>query len=251
MRNRGRVSMLIRLLLCLKLCPKNYAEVKVISKDLRVNDEIRAREVRLIDKDGQQVGIMSLREALRLAGEAGLDLVEISPSAKPPVCRIMDYGRYKYELAKREKEARKKQHVVHIKEVKMRPTIEDHDFEVWVRRTERFLEEGDKIKGIITFRGREIVHADLGRKVLDRLAQRVAHLAVIERPPKIEGRNMIMILNPKPEVVARAEVRSAPAKENKDRPVDGKSAGDRPSQTAAAVEEDEARRSEHAQGKDA
>jgi len=228
--------------------------VKVISKDLRVNDEIRAREVRLIDKDGQQVGIMSLREALRLAGESGLDLVEISPSAKPPVCRIMDYGRYKYELAKREKEARKKQRVVHIKEVKMRPTIEDHDFEVWVRRTERFLEEGDKIKGIITFRGREIVHADLGRKVLDRLAQRVAHLAVVERPPKLEGRNMIMILNPKPEVVARAEARAVPVKESKDKPADGKLVGEKavgPAQTAAGVEEEEARRSEHAQGKDA
>lgn len=228
--------------------------MKVISKDLRVNDEIRAREVRLIDKDGQQVGIMSLREALRLAGESGLDLVEISPSAKPPVCRIMDYGRYKYELAKREKEARKKQRVVHIKEVKMRPTIEDHDFEVWVRRTEKFLEEGDKIKGIITFRGREIVHADLGRKVLDRLAQRVAHLSVIERPPKLEGRNMIMILNPKPEVVARAEMRAVANKESKEKSADNKVVGEKavgPAQTAAGTQEEEARRSENAQGKDA
>jgi translation initiation factor IF-3 len=182
--------------------------VRGISKDLRVNDEIRAREVRVIDKDGQQAGIMAVRDALRLAAEASLDLVEISPTAKPPVCRVMDFGRFKYEQSKRDKESRKKQRVIHIKEVKMRPTIEDHDFEVWVKRAESFLQEGDKIKGIITFRGREIVHADLGRKVLDRLAQRLAHLSVIERPAKVEGRSMIVILNPKPEVVARAEARA-------------------------------------------
>lgn len=188
-------------------------EVKSISKDLRVNDEIRAREVRVIDKDGQQVGIMSSRDALRLAVESNLDLVEISPTAKPPVCRVMDFGRFKYEQSKRDKETRKKQRVIHIKEVKMRPTIEDHDFEVWVKRAESFLQEGDKIKGIITFRGREIVHADLGRKVLDRLSQRLAPLSVIERPAKIEGRNMIVILNPKPEVVARAEALAKKAAE--------------------------------------
>lgn len=213
-------------------------EVKSISKDLRVNDEIRAREVRVIDKDGQQAGIMSVRDALRLAGESNLDLVEISPTAKPPVCRIMDFGRFKYEQAKRDKEARKKQRVIHIKEVKMRPTIEDHDFEVWVRRTEKFLEEGDKIKGIITFRGREIVHADLGRKVLDRLAERVAHLSVIERPAKVEGRNMIMILNPKPEVIARAEARAE--KEAKDRAV--------AAPKAPASETEDTGRSDNAQG---
>lgn len=213
-------------------------EVKSISKDLRVNDEIRAREVRVIDKDGQQAGIMSVRDALRLAGESNLDLVEISPTAKPPVCRIMDFGRFKYEQAKRDKEARKKQRVIHIKEVKMRPTIEDHDFEVWVRRTEKFLEEGDKIKGIITFRGREIVHADLGRKVLDRLAERVAHLSVIERPAKVEGRNMIMILNPKPEVVARAEARAE--KEAKDRAA--------AAPKAPASETEDTGRSDNAQG---
>ncbi|MGE5561031.1 MAG: translation initiation factor IF-3 [Chloroflexota bacterium] len=212
--------------------------MKSISKDLRVNDEIRAREVRVIDKDGQQAGIMSVRDALRLAGESNLDLVEISPTAKPPVCRIMDFGRFKYEQAKRDKEARKKQRVIHIKEVKMRPTIEDHDFEVWVRRTEKFLEEGDKIKGIITFRGREIVHADLGRKVLDRLAERVAHLSVIERPAKVEGRNMIMILNPKPEVIARAEARAE--KEAKDRAV--------AAPKAPASETEDTGRSDNAQG---
>lgn len=216
--------------------------MKSISKDLRVNDEIRAREVRVIDKEGQQAGIMSVRDALRMAAESGLDLVEISPTAKPPVCRVMDFGRFKYEQSKRDKEARKKQRVIHIKEVKMRPTIEDHDFEVWVRRTEKFLEEGDKIKGIITFRGREIVHADLGRKVLDRLAERVAELAVIERPAKVEGRNMIMILNPKPEVVARAEQRAAKeAKEAKAREEAAKAAN-------PAQPQEETRRSDNAQG---
>lgn len=216
-------------------------EVKSISKDLRVNDEIRAREVRVIDKDGQQAGIMPVRDALRLAGEANLDLVEISPTAKPPVCRIMDFGRFKYEQSKRDKEARKKQRVIHIKEVKMRPTIEDHDFEVWVRRTEKFLEEGDKIKGIITFRGREIVHADLGKKVLDRLAERVAHLSVIERPAKVEGRNMIVILNPKPEVVARAEARAE--KEAKEKALAVPVA-----EAVAAEKQEETRRSDNAQG---
>lgn len=219
-------------------------EVKSISKDLRVNDEIRAREVRVIDKDGQQAGIMSARDALRLASESNLDLVEISPTAKPPVCRIMDFGRFKYEQSKRDKEARKKQRVIHIKEVKMRPNIEGHDFEVWVRRTEKFLEEGDKIKGIITFRGREIVHAELGRQVLDRLAERVSHLSVIERPAKVEGRNMIMILNPKPEVVARAEARAE--KEAKEAAVKAKAA-EVPKAETAETEED-TRRSENAQG---
>lgn len=150
-----------------------------------------------MDDNGEQLGIVPAREAVRIAFEKGLDLVEVAPNAKPPVCRIMDYGKFKYEESKREREARKKQKVVSIKEVKMRPNIEDHDFDVRTRQTERFLQDGDKVKCTIMFRGREIVHADLGKAVLERLVERVRDLCVIERAPKVEGRNMIMILSPK------------------------------------------------------
>lgn len=150
-----------------------------------------------MDVGGEQLGIVPGRDAQRIAFEKGLDLVEVAPTAKPPVCRIMDYGKFKYEESKREREARKKQKVVSIKEVKMRPNIEDHDFDVRTRQTERFLQDGDKVKCTIMFRGREIVHADLGKAVLERLVERVRDLCVIERAPKVEGRNMIMILSPK------------------------------------------------------
>jgi len=170
-----------------------------ISKDQRINQEIRAREVRLIDSDGTQLGIMPLRDALRLAEERGLDLVEVAPQARPVVCRIMDFGRFKYEQNKREKEARKKQRIINIKEVKLRPNIEDHDFEVKARNTMRFLKEGDKVKVTMIFRGREIVHTQLGQQLLNRLADQVQHMAVIERQPKLEGRAMVMILAPRPQ----------------------------------------------------
>ncbi len=160
---------------------------------------IRAREVRVVSETGEQLGVFSSREALRIAQERGLDLVEVAPHARPPVCRIMDYGKYKYEQSKREREARKKQKVVTIKEVKMRPNIDEHDFQVRAKRAESFLKDGDKIKATIMFRGREVVHADLGRKVLERLVEAVKDLCVVERPPRLEGRNMIMILAPKPQ----------------------------------------------------
>lgn len=169
-----------------------------ISRDqLRVNDQIRVREVRLVDVDGTQLGIVATREAQRIAQDKGLDLVEVAPTARPPVCRIMDYGKYRYEQQKREREARKKQKVISVKEIKMRPNIDDHDFEVRARNAERFLKEGDKIKATIMFRGRQIVHAALGKAVLDRLLERVNDLCIVERPPKVEGRNMIMILAPR------------------------------------------------------
>ncbi|MCG0238470.1 MAG: translation initiation factor IF-3 [Firmicutes bacterium] len=157
----------------------------------------------MISETGEQIGILPLREALRIAADRGLDLVEVAPQARPPVCRLMDYGKYKYEQSKREREARKKQKVIDIKEIKMRPNIEDHDFEVRVRNAERFLRDGDKVKATIMFRGREIVHADLGKAVLDRLYERVKDLCVVERPAKVEGRNMIMILAPKPGLAER------------------------------------------------
>lgn len=162
-----------------------------------MNGEIRAREVRLVGTDGQQLGIMPLREALRIAQEQGLDLVEVAPQARPPVCRIMDFGKYKYEQSKREREARKKQRTMDVKEVKLRPGIEEHDFQVKARNALRFLEDGDKVKVTIMFRGREISHPELGEKLCWRLADQVAELASVERPPKLEGRNMVMILAPK------------------------------------------------------
>lgn len=169
----------------------------VITKDFRINEEIRVREVRVIDSDGNQLGILSSRDALRLAEEKQLDLVEISPAAKPPVCKIMDYGKYRYEQSKREKEAKKKQKIISVKEVKLRPNIEDHDFEVKAKNAARFLKEGDKVKATIIFRGREIVHTQLGQKLLKRLAERVQDISQVERQPKLEGKNMIMILSPK------------------------------------------------------
>lgn len=164
---------------------------------MRINEEIRARDVRVVGEAGEQLGIMSLRDALALAQERHLDLVEISPTARPPVCRLMDYGKYKYEQAKRERESRKKQKVVSIKELKMRPAIEDHDFEVKVKSARRFLEEGDKVKCTMIFRGREIVHANLAQDTLRKLAEQVSDVGLVERQPKVEGRAMIMILGPK------------------------------------------------------
>lgn len=171
-----------------------------ITKNFRVNEEIRAREVRVVDPSGNQLGVMSLREALRLAEEHQLDLVEIAPQARPPVCRLMDYGKYKYEQSKREKEARKKQRVINIKEVKLRPSIEEHDFQVKVRNAARFLKEGDKVKATIMFRGREIMHTQLGHQLLLRLAEQVKDLSVIERQPRLEGKNMVMILAPRQDI---------------------------------------------------
>lgn len=172
-------------------------EVKSITKEFRVNEEIRAREIRVVDPEGKQLGIMSAREALRLAEELQLDLVEVAPQARPPVCRLMDFGRYKYEQSKREREARKRQRVVELKEIKFRPRIEEHDFRVKLRNATRFLNEGDKVKFTIIFRGREIVHTQLGEQLMNRLASELAELATVERAPRLEGRQMVMILAPK------------------------------------------------------
>jgi len=168
-----------------------------ISRESRVNHEIRAREVRVIDANGEQIGIMSVRDALRLATERQLDLVEVAPNANPPVCRIMDYGKHKYEQSKREKLARKKQKVITIKEVRMSPKIDEHDFDVKVRAAERFLKAGDKVKVSVRFRGREIVHADLAKAKLTQLAELLKDIGTVERLPKLEGRQMIAVLAPK------------------------------------------------------
>jgi translation initiation factor IF-3 len=155
------------------------------------------REVRVVGDNGEQFGVMSLRDALQLAQERHVDLVEVSPTAKPPVCRLMDYGKYKYEQAKRDRESRKKQKVVNVKELKMRPAIEEHDFDVKVKNARRFLEDGDKVKCTMVFRGREIVHASLAQQTLTRLADLVSDIGAVERAPRVEGRTMIMILAPK------------------------------------------------------
>ena len=166
---------------------------------MRINEEIRVREVRLIGDDGEQLGIVSNKEALQIAMDKSMDLVEIAPTAKPPVCKVMDYGKFKYEQAKRDKEARKKQKVVEIKEVKLRPNIEKHDFETKMNNAQRFLREGDKVKVTIMFRGREITHAENGRVLCQRMAKELVEnvaVATVEREAKVEGRNMIMILAP-------------------------------------------------------
>jgi len=169
----------------------------VISREHQINDEIRAREVRLVGADGEQIGIKSIRDALQLAADANLDLVNVAPTAKPPVCRIMDYGKFRYEQQKKEKEARKNQKIVDIKEVWFRANIEEHDYQVKFRNVVKFLNEGDKVKASVRFRGREITHAAIGQKILERLSKEVAEICNVERAPKLEGRSMIMILAPK------------------------------------------------------
>lgn len=162
-----------------------------------INNDIRAREVRLIGADGEQIGIKPIREALQMAMDANLDLVAVAPQAKPPVCRIMDYGKFRYESQKKEKEARKNQRIVKVKEVNFSATIEEHDFQTKMRNVLKFLKDGDKVKCSVRFRGREITHAEIGKRVLERVAEAASEISAIERHPKLEGRNMIMILAPK------------------------------------------------------
>ena len=168
-----------------------------ISRKMRVNQEIRAQQVRVVDEQGAQLGIISLREAQRIADERECDLVEISPTAEPPVCRMMDYGRFKYEQCKKDREAKSRRKIVELREVTMRPKIDEHDFQVKHRMTRRLLEDGDKVKVTIRFRGREMAHPDLAMGLLERLHQEVTLLAIQERAPRMEGRFMHMILAPR------------------------------------------------------
>lgn len=169
----------------------------------RVNRRIRIPQVRVIDDEGAQVGVMPTSEALALAEERGLDLVEVSPKARPPVCKIMDYGKYMYQLSKRAKEAKKHQHVTQVKEVKMRPKIEPHDYSFKMRHAREFLAAGDKVKCTVIFRGRELAHKELGRRVMERLIEDLSAEANVEVPIRSEGRSMIMVLSPKPVTHAR------------------------------------------------
>jgi translation initiation factor IF-3 len=163
----------------------------------RVNEEIRVREVHLIDKDGGNRGTVPIAEALALAQEAGLDLVEISPNATPPVCKLLDFGKYKYQEQKKQAEARKKQKVVEVKELKFRPMIDDHDYDVKMRSMLRFFEEGDKVKVTLRFRGREMAHQELGTKLLERVKDDVSRFAKVEMEPRFEGRQVVMVLAPR------------------------------------------------------
>jgi translation initiation factor IF-3 len=167
-----------------------------IGRDVRINREIRAKEVRVIDPEGKQLGILPVFEALRLATNYELDLVEVSPKSEPPVCRIMDYGKFKYQQSKKAHDAKKKQAVVHLKEVKMRPKTEEHDFQFKLRHIERFLKEGNKTKITIVFRGRELAHPDLGRNMLNRVTEESKEWGKVEQLPKFEGRNFVMVLAP-------------------------------------------------------
>jgi translation initiation factor IF-3 len=163
----------------------------------RINDEIRVPQVRLIDDAGEMIGVMSAREALIRAYDVGLDLVEISPNAVPPVCKILDYGKYKYEQQKKANEARKKQKVVEIKEIKVRPNIDDHDYEVKMKQMKNFIGEGDQVKVTLRFRGREMAHQELGVKVLERIRSDLIELVKVEQMPKLENRQMVMVISPK------------------------------------------------------
>lgn len=167
-----------------------------IDKNARINEAIRAKEVRVVDPDGEQLGIKPIDEALDIAEEMDLDLVEVAPQAKPPVCKIMDYGKYRYEQTVKMKEARKKQSVVQYKEMKLRPKIDRHDYEIKRKHIIRFLESGYKVKVTIMFRGREMSHTELGRNLLDQLAEELQELGVVESNPKLDGRNMQMVMAP-------------------------------------------------------
>lgn len=163
----------------------------------RVNERIRAPEIRLIGADGENIGVVTPARALQLAQEAGLDLVEISPTAVPPVCKIMDFGKFKYEQQKRESEARKKQKIIEIKEIKFRPGTDSHDYDVKMRSVLKFLGEGDKVKVTLRFRGREMAHQELGLELLNRVASDVAEVGKVENMPKLEGRQMVMMIGPR------------------------------------------------------
>lgn len=184
------------------ICPPflfvlNLMEVSTIAKDQTIiNDRIRAKEVRLVGQDGEQIGIKPTREAQEMADRVELDLVLVAPKAKPPVARIMDYGKFKYEQQKKEKEARKKQKIINVKEIRLSPTIEEHDFNTKLKNARKFIGKEDKVKVSIRFRGRAITHKDIGRKVLERFAEELSDITTIEQRPKMEGRSMFLIVAP-------------------------------------------------------
>jgi len=171
----------------------------IATQELLINEEIRDKEVRLIDEKGEQLGIVKIEHALRIADEKELDLVKIVPNANPPVCKIMDYGKFRFEQAKREKEARKNQHVIEVKEIRMSPGIGENDFNTKLKNGQKFLQGGDRLKVTIRFRGREMAHTNIGEQLLRDFAAKCADIANLDKQPKLEGRNMSMFLSPKPQ----------------------------------------------------
>lgn len=169
-------------------------EVHIISNELMINEQIRDKEVRVISETGEQLGVMSSKEAMKLAEEAGVDLIKIAPTAKPPVCKIMDFGKYRYEQARREKEAKKKQKTIEVKEVRLSPNIDTNDLNTKVNMARKFLTKGDKVKVTLRFRGRELAHVNTSKTILDEFAEALSDVAVVEKPAKFEGRSMIMFL---------------------------------------------------------
>ena len=165
--------------------------------DLMINEEIRDREVRVVDQNGEQLGVMSGRDALALAEERQLDLVKIAPQARPPVCKLMDYGKYRFEQSKKEREFRKNQKVITVKEVRLSATIEDHDIDVKFKNAVKFLKDGNKVKVTIRFRGRQITHSDIGRQVMNEFADRIKEYGTVDKAPQMEGRSMIMFISPR------------------------------------------------------
>lgn len=186
-------------------------EVFLIATEYQINEEIRDREIRLIGENGEQLGIMSAAAALEIAEERELDLVKIAPGSTPPVCRIMDYGKYRFEQSKREKEARRNQHTVEVKEIRMSPSIGENDFLVKLRNGQKFLTEGDRLKVTIRFRGREMAHTNIGEQLLRDFASRCGEIANLDKQPKLEGRNMSIFLSPKPQQPAKKANKSKSA----------------------------------------
>lgn len=186
-------------------CCRDFERSAAIRDRLRINNRIRAREVRLIDENGVQVGIVPIRDALSMAEERGLDLVEVAPNAVPPVCRILDYGKFRYEQSKKEREARKNQKQVEVKQIRLEPKTDEHDLEVKAKQARRFLLEGDKVKFNLRFRGREIFHQEIGQEMLERMAEELRDISVVEQRPTMEGRVLTLLLAPNQKAKAQAQ----------------------------------------------
>lgn len=185
------------------------------SKELRINHQIRARQVRLVGDDAEQLGIVDLSKALTIAREKNLDLVEVAPDGVPPVCRIMNYGKFKYAQRKKEKEASKKQHVIRVKEIKIRPKIDEHDYQTKLNMAWKFFDHGDKVKLTLMFRGREMSHKELGRQLMDRSISELSEIAELEAPPKDEGMQIVAVFNPKPQAQKATAKETTSEKEEK------------------------------------
>lgn len=205
---------------------------------MRINNRIRISPIRLIGPDGEQIGIVPTAEALEKAREAGLDLVEVSPNSRPPVCRILDYGKFKYELAKKDKMAKKKQHAFQLKEMRYRPKIDEHDFQFKTKHVKEFIESGSKVRVYVMFRGREMAHTEFGRVVLDRVIEELQDISVVEANPKQEGRNMTMVLAPTAEVMKNLRTKAASKVKEKEKPTEKKAPSENIEQTEEVNTED-------------